>query len=253
MIKILALDFDGVVCNGLKEYFLTSKKAYNQIWNQEKIENQDLQQSFYKLRPVIETGWEMPVLLRALVLNFPETEIMENWQEICQRIIKSEQVNPQKLADEVDAIRENWIKTDLNSWLELHAFYEGVVDKLKQILVSDFQIYIITTKESKFVKQLLKDQGLSISDKMIFGKEQKRPKYEILRQIIEENKIEPDQVFFVEDRLPALELVNQQADLKNVNLFLASWGYNTEKIRNSLEKNKDIQLLLLEEFVTNFP
>ena len=29
---IIALDFDGVICDGLVEYFATTKKAYEQIW-----------------------------------------------------------------------------------------------------------------------------------------------------------------------------------------------------------------------------
>ncbi|MEN9520383.1 MAG: hypothetical protein RLZZ381_2971, partial [Cyanobacteriota bacterium] len=32
---ILALDFDGVVCDGLLEYFATTKRAYQQIWSAE--------------------------------------------------------------------------------------------------------------------------------------------------------------------------------------------------------------------------
>ncbi|XTZ20952.1 MAG: HAD family hydrolase, partial [cyanobacterium endosymbiont of Rhopalodia fuxianensis] len=32
--QILALDFDGVICNGLLEYFQTTKSTYTQIWTE---------------------------------------------------------------------------------------------------------------------------------------------------------------------------------------------------------------------------
>ena len=70
---ILALDFDGVICDGLIEYFATTKQTYERLWLQDRNLD-ELAQSFYKLRPVIETGWEMPILLRALVLGVSEAE-----------------------------------------------------------------------------------------------------------------------------------------------------------------------------------
>jgi phosphoglycolate phosphatase-like HAD superfamily hydrolase len=254
MIKILALDFDGVICDGLHEYFETSKRTYNQIWNQEKLNNQDLRKSFYTLRPVIESGWEMPILLRALLLNFSEAEILENWSKVCQEIVELEDLTPKNIAEKLDAIRNTWIKTDLQTWLNLHNFYPGVIEKLNKIINSGLKLYIITTKEGKFTRELLINQGVKIPENMIFGKEKKRPKYETLRQIIKENQIKPAEIYFVEDRLPALELVNEQPDLKEVGLFLASWGYNTEKTRNSLNNDfPNLKLLSLETFTTNFP
>lgn len=253
MIKLLALDFDGVICNGLLEYFETSKRTYNQIWTEEKLNNQDLAESFYNLRPVIETGWEMPVLLRALVLNNSPAEILENWLKISQKIVESENLNPHNIAKQLDEVRNIWIKTDLQSWLDLHNFYEGVIETLNKFIKSNITLYIITTKEGKFTKELLKNQGLEIPQNRIFGKEKKRPKYETLRQIIKENNLKSKEVYFIEDRLPALNSVYEQSDLKEVGLFLASWGYNTEKTRNSLNNNQGIKLLSLETFTTNFP
>ncbi|NET61482.1 MAG: HAD family hydrolase, partial [Symploca sp. SIO2E6] len=67
--KIIALDFDGVLCDGLLEYFQASWYTYCQVWNPDSQKPpEDLAQKFYPLRPVIETGWEMPVLVRALIL-----------------------------------------------------------------------------------------------------------------------------------------------------------------------------------------
>jgi len=72
--QILALDFDGVICDGLIEYFQTAWRTYCQIWKPSLPTPPAGAASFYQLRPVIETGWEMPVLIRALVLGITEAK-----------------------------------------------------------------------------------------------------------------------------------------------------------------------------------
>ncbi|HSX81116.1 MAG TPA: HAD family hydrolase, partial [Candidatus Saccharimonadia bacterium] len=63
---ILALDFDGVLCDGMREYFEASRRTYMRIWPDEQAPSEELFAAFRALRPVIMTGWEMPLLLRAL-------------------------------------------------------------------------------------------------------------------------------------------------------------------------------------------
>ncbi|WP_013320481.1 HAD family hydrolase [Gloeothece verrucosa] len=249
---ILALDFDGVICDGMLEYFQSSKRTYQKIWGSETCNIDDLASSFYRLRPVIEIGWEMPILIRALVLETPETEMFNNWSNICQKIISSENLNPKEITETLDAVRDEWIRTDLQGWLKLHQFYPGIIDKLSKVLHSSTQLYIITTKEGRFVKQLLEQQGINLSENAIFGKEVKRPKYETLRYILEIKSEIPKNIWFVEDLLKPLQLVQKAADLEGISLYLAAWGYNTEAIRDSLAHEPKIKLLSLEEFTEEF-
>ncbi|BAZ45250.1 hypothetical protein NIES4102_22690 [Chondrocystis sp. NIES-4102] len=248
-INILALDFDGVICDGLIEYFVSTKKTYQQIWQETEIDN-NLQVIFSRLRPIIETGWEMPILLRALILGNSETEILSNWQEIAQNILTSENLSKAIVAQQLDEVRDKFIQQDLDSWLALHRFYPGIVDSLRKILNSSTQLYIVTTKEGRFVQQLLKQQGISLSADQIIGKQSKRPKYETLRILKGQHQISATdpQIFFVEDRLPALEQVAQQNDLENVKLYLADWGYNLASDRDLVAISQRIQLLSLQQF-----
>src|SRR5215510_9985384 len=66
---ILALDFDGVLCDGMREYFEASRRAYRRVWPDENAPGKELFPAFRALRPVIMTGWEMPLLLRAIVVG----------------------------------------------------------------------------------------------------------------------------------------------------------------------------------------
>ena len=243
--NILALDFDGVICDGLIEYFASTKRAYQQIWSSDAADS--LAPNFYKLRPVIETGWEMPVLLRALVLGVSQTEILNDWKSISLELLKSEELDKSNVVQKLDGVRDRWIKNDLDEWLGLHRFYPGVIDRLQQIINSDVALYIVTTKEGRFVKQLLQQQGIDLPSSHIIGKESKRPKYETLR-IIRDSNSSKLSIFFVEDRIKALQQVAQQSDLDFVRLFLADWGYNLESDRILASQDQRINLLSLEQF-----
>lgn len=249
---ILALDFDGVLCDGLAEYFQSAWRAYCQIWQPERpIQGDDLESSFSRLRPVIETGWEMPVLLRALILGISEEEILHDWSRIATQIVTSEQLEAKKLAKTLDAIRDEWIAQDLEGWLALHRFYPGVADKVRQTLAEGrTQVWIITTKEGRFVRRLLQQQGIELPGELIIGKEFKRPKHETLRQIIADRGDRG--VWFVEDRLKTLRSLQQQPDLQAVRLYLADWGYNTESERESARQDPSIQVLGSDRFAGDF-
>lgn len=252
-INLLALDFDGVICDGLVEYFASTKKAYQQIWQTTEIDDRFIS-SFYRLRPVIETGWEMPILLRALVLGITETEILTDWQAIAQKILKSEKLDKLAVVQKLDGVRDNWIQQDLNSWLGLHRFYPGMIESLQKLVDSDVELYIITTKEGRFVQQLLEQQGVNLATTNIIGKESKRPKYQTLRLLRDQYQTPATtiNIFFVEDRLPALQQVAQQPDLETVNLYLADWGYNLESDRHLASADQRIQLLSLTQFGQEF-
>jgi phosphoglycolate phosphatase-like HAD superfamily hydrolase len=251
--KILALDFDGVICDGLVEYFQVAWRTYSQIWLfTEDKPAEDLALRFYRLRPVIETGWEMPILIKALVSGFSDQEILQGWTHISAQILSVDNLNAKEVATKLDTLRDEWIALDLDGWLELHKFYPGIVEKIRLILASEIQLYIVTTKEGRFVEQLLQKAGLNFPSTSIFGKEVKRPKSETLRKLIFSADIQPRSLWFVEDRLKTLQLVRQEPDLQDVQLFLADWGYNTQIERETAAKEPDMQLISLEDFAQDF-
>lgn len=246
-LELLALDFDGVVCDGLAEYFQTAWRTYQVFWQAEgETPSEELRQQFYALRPVIEVGWEMPILIRALQLGMGDEEILEQWVAIALKITQQEKIDAVALGAKLDQIRDEWIQTDLEGWLGLHRFYPGVIEKISETLAAGIKVYIITTKEGRFVQQLLQQQGLDLEKIQIFGKENKLPKFQILKDLLSETNQE---IWFVEDRLKTLETVVQQPGFQKVKLFLAGWGYNTAQARQSIRHDARIQLWSLEDFV----
>ena len=194
----------------------------------------------------------MPILLRALVLQYELDNIESNWHNVCSEIVTKENLNKQQVMSALDGVRDHWIQTDLDNWLALHEFYPGVLEKLGKLLDSSTLLYIVTTKEGRFVKQLLNQQNLSFPEDHIFGKEVKQPKFDTLRQILKINQETPNNLWFIEDLLKTLNKVKSQEYLTEVNLFLADWGYNTIKSHELVKQDSTINLLSLDTFSQDF-
>ena len=254
--KILALDFDGVVLNGLREYFQTAYQAYRQIWparGEEKLGPEPppaIAERFYQLRPVIETGWEMPVLVRTLLMGINHEQIEANWPQVRDETIETAGLNPAELAKVVDGVRDRWIESNLEGWLAIQEFYPGTVDQLKRWLTDpDLEVLIVSTKEGRFIHQLLERAGVKFPRDRIIGKEVRRPKFDTLETLLKEHdNLSSSQIWFVEDRLEALKLVADRPDLEETELFLADWGYNLASDRQQVIQHPRIRLLSLEVF-----
>jgi phosphoglycolate phosphatase-like HAD superfamily hydrolase len=249
--RILALDFDGVICDGMAEYWQTAWRTYTQVWQLDRLEpSAGVAEKFRELRPLIEVGWELPVLIRALTLGISTDRMQSSWQKIRDRILADSRLSGVKVSQQLDQVRDNWIQQDPSSWLRLHQFYPGVIETLKELPNRGIQPIIITTKESRFVTQLLHEQGVEIASEFVWGKELKRSKTDSLKQILDRGTKKSPTVWFVEDRLHTLTKVAAQPELEAVKLYLAEWGYNTEAERQAALLQPRIQTLALADLVT---
>ncbi|MGI0486208.1 HAD family hydrolase [Pantanalinema rosaneae CENA516] len=246
---VLALDFDGVLLNGLKEYFQTAWRAYCRIWHPPDCHPPvGLAETFYRLRPVVETGWEMPLVLRAILQGKLETDLLQHWGTIVPELLIQETLDAQRLQFEVDDVRDHWIATDIQGWLAEQGFYPGTIAALQRLLATNqTYVVIISTKEGRFIRQLLQQQGVDDTDLQVYGKEVNRPKADTLRELMPVFGQDAS-IWFVEDRLQTLQKIQQQPDLHTVKLFLADWGYNTLRERKIAQADPMIQLISLDQF-----
>ncbi len=201
---------------------------------------------------MVESGWEMPIVLRALILGVPEEKIWTNWQGVTAEILKEDNLQAAAIGAQVDRIRDEWIAADLEDWLGQHRFYPGIVARLQKLVTEPVEIKIVTTKEGRFVRQLLQQQGINLPDEAILGKEVKRPKHQTLRELLGSSVEHPPRIWFVEDRLKTLQAVSEYPDLAEVQLYLADWGYNTAEMRESVKGDRRIHLLSLSQFAQDF-
>jgi len=239
--RLMALDFDGVICNGLREYFQTSWRVYSQLWDvPHRVPSDKLSETFYRLRPVVETGWEMPLVLHALESGLSEADILRDWSSLATGLLQKSNMDAKSIGAMVDRTRDQWMVEDFADWLSYQTFYPGMIEFLK----SCDRFVIISTKEGRFIRALLQPCGIELQDDQLYGKERQQPKHEILRAL----KPDYSHITFIEDRYKTLQTVAKQPDLGDIDLLLADWGYNLELEREAARKSDRIQLVSLTEF-----
>jgi phosphoglycolate phosphatase-like HAD superfamily hydrolase len=256
--NLFAFDFDGVLCNGLREYFQVAWRTYAEL----ALESEgvdplappaELFAGFAQGRARIETGWEMPLLVYALRQGRSPGEIVDRWSELLTEFQALPQMPPAaELAHRLDRLRDQWIQTDLEGWLGLHEFYPGVIEALQGILAQGHEVAIVSTKEGRFIQQLLADAAVSLPVERILGKEVKRSKRDTLKLLMAEFK-HCQSVHFIEDRLAALQSITADPTLERVNLYLAGWGYNTAQDRDMARQDDRIHLLETIDFTPFIP
>lgn len=252
---LLALDFDGVLCDGRPEYFASAWRAYGKVWGVPALSSEavhDLGVRFAALRPLIESGWEFPLLIHALLLGRPGTESADRprWLALAQTLLAKSHLTPQVLGDALNQVRDEWFERDPEGWLRLHRFYPGVIERLERARDDGIEVVIVTTKASRFARSLLASQSPRLGEIRIIGREPGRAtsKQDILRRCITQRAMPEDGrgLWFVEDMLETLEHVG--AALTGARLFLAAWGYNTLQQRALVSLQRRVTLLSLGDF-----
>ena len=252
--KLLALDFDGVICDTVHELLKSTWQVYREIWGTgDDGPPPEVAAAYVRLRPALDIGWESPILLRAIVEGVPAADLLQEFQTTWrQRILEAHRLNQADLAARFDAARDAWIRTDLRSWLASNHLYPGVAKRLRLILASDVRVFVLTTKEGRFAHLLLGQNGVNLPATCVWGKERARPKADLLRVLREEQGVAFGDIWFVEDRLKTLQSITQVADLEPVVLFLATWGYNTPAERKEATADGRIVPLTLDQFCGEF-
>ena len=141
--------------------------------------------------------------------------------------------------------RDSWISDNLNDWVEKNPLFPGVAEKLQHLTEKGLW-YIVTTKQERFVKQILSASHVEIPDERIFGLDRKMSKQAVLIELLKEH---PEQtIYFVEDMLSSLLKVKNNNQLQSVKLLFAPWGYNTAQDR-LYAKNLNIERIHFDDFL----
>jgi phosphoglycolate phosphatase-like HAD superfamily hydrolase len=247
--EILALDFDGVICDSAGELVVSGWKGAGRLWPERFAGDppDEIVRRFRRVRPVMKTGYESILLVRLLRYGFSVGKILQNGSALLSDIMRNESLEEEMLVRLFGQTRDIWIGSDLEGWIGLHEFYDGVVEAVN---LSDLPVYIITTKEKRFAVALCRAAGLKIPEEHIFGLESGK-KCDVLAALSIRHPTA--RLHFVEDRLPTLIGMIDGVDF-DAQLYFADWGYITDTDREKAEKIPEIQILTLDQFpdlVTN--
>ncbi|MBW3042781.1 HAD family hydrolase [Prochlorococcus marinus] len=254
---LLILDFDGVIVDGIKEYWASSSQTFlNIISSQEKeiiFLPHEIPTTFKAMRPWVHHGWEMVILAaecsdKTSQINLNGIEkFSKNYSKECSSILNRWGWTPSQLQEALNQTRREAISNNFDQWLNYHQPFASVVQRLHQLEKESIEFAVLTTKSFEFTKKLL--HSFSLQPKLIFGHES-GSKIDILKKLLHKRVIRG----FIEDRRSTLEKVLEDPQLRSIPCYLASWGYLKPHDRKNLPSGiKLIDLEILREPISNWP
>lgn len=239
-----ALDFDGVICDSAIETGISGWKAAVSLWPDLPAQMPEhVLSMFRQVRPAMETGYEAILICRALYNGTPVEQLLESFADTMQQMLSESDCDIKQLKTVFAAIRDQWISDDFDGWLANNPLYPGIKELL--ISIPQQQLFIVTTKQERFVSAILSANGITLDDRHIFGLEKQLRKPLILQQL--QAFCQPKPLIFVEDRVNTLYEVIEDGTLNTVQLGLAVWGYNTPKDRQMAQQHCRVRILAKPE------
>jgi len=234
---LLALDFDGVLCDSVRETGISGWKAAGTLWEDmaEPLPPQPLLDGFLRTRPVVETGHDAILMMRLLKDGNDPEDLLETFPQRLQEVVARSGTDAAGLKRLHGEVRDRWFEENPQQWLALSPLYPGAAKALCA-LPSATDCYIVTTKQERFVRRLLEHNGVHFDAEHIFGLDRGVTKETELRRLMERHPGRPTHL--VEDRLLTLRRFLAQPDLAAVRLHIACWGYNTEAERREAVRLK---------------
>ena len=244
--RLLVFDFDGVIVDGMNEYWWSARHACLRL-NPTVDLSESIPPQFRQLRPWIHHGWEM-VLIAALISEqrgpleqLGVQAFVHDYAAHCTAALERFGWDPVLLQQTLEAVRADAVRGDRDAWLALHQPYPGVPERLTAFSEENIAWAVLTTKASDFTSELLASLGLK--PERLDGHES-GTKPEVLRRLACDWKLDG----FIEDRRPTLETVRTTAGLETVPCWLVSWGYLRPTDVTDLPSG--IRLLRPEQFAT---
>lgn len=217
--NILILDFDGVVCDGLNECLLSAWNTWHGLdvaaFDAATLENipSIFMARFAHYRNFVRHSGQfvMPFLL-----DFEGFASGEDFDRAFSSI-------PTQSVDNFVARFEEYrvgvISNRYDSWIRMHAYYDGIPGVLRNNADS---IFIVSGKDEHSIVQILRSQDLHVPESQIFGS--MRTKVPALMEIAGDLGCAVDHMHFYDDNLANVV----EAREAGFSAHWAGWGYKTE-------------------------
>eukprot|EP00878_Enallax_costatus_P025300 GHUV01027065.1.p1 GENE.GHUV01027065.1~~GHUV01027065.1.p1 ORF type:complete len:226 (+),score=38.23 GHUV01027065.1:1234-1911(+) len=180
--------------------------------------------------------------------------ILTDWHPLLETTLDRWGESWQKLQASFEDHRANWLGSDRQGWLARNQPYPGMVDA---VTTSEYPIYFASSKAAHRVSTIMQEhfglEDITPNSPRLFASllppEEKKAEALIAiseRPICSETGA---RLHFVDDRLDTLLAVQKHTDLRDWNLYLADWGYNTKAERAAARKTPGIRVISRTAFI----
>ena len=232
-VKVLALDFDGVICDSAREAFRVTAETFASVFPEYALppgagDDAGLYARFLEAMPLGNRAEDYAVLLAALVreAKLPDQAAYDAFRA---------GLEPERLRafhKQFYRVRAAWAERDPRGWLAQMQPYPGLCELLRR-RAGDVRLAIATAKDRGSVRKLLAAYGVAelFEDGFVLDKDAGEKKREHVTKLAAQAGCALAEVTFVDDKVNHLEDV---ASL-GARCVLAAWGYNGPRERRIAE------------------
>ena len=255
--KILALDFDGVIVDSVLDSLFVGHNTYLRLYgrevkknfggelftfeNWEKIKrNYQKEIKYYRtLRPYIRGATDYGLIQKLM----EEKKVIESQEEFdnYRNLVDFDFEDYEK---EFYKERERLQNIDYRAWFNLEPPYPKIIQGMKKLLEEEIKIVIATSNRRKAIMKSFTPEyfGFTIDPKDILDKRFGEDKSEQMRHIVKFYKVNFEDIYFVDDQVSHLI----QTRPLGIKVMLAGWSYTTEAQKEEARK-QDILVIEREE------
>ncbi len=243
--RILALDFDGVICDSAGECLLSAYATY--VRGTSSASLHDLESlvkhwrtPFYRMRPFTRDGKDY--LITAYFIDKElsiesqadfDRESQRKLPDVCKALAVTNSIELEELFQNTRRRIRAWDKV---VWYRLNPLYPEMLKGLRN--VRDLSSILITTsKLTDTVIKILAHHGVSLPQSQIYGSDKVAKgvgKNSHLEKVFHMTRAAPDQIHFLDDQVSHLKA----AQPLGVQCHLATWGYTTAQQQDEARQLK---------------
>jgi len=256
-LKILALDFDGVIVDSVLDSLFVGHNTYLRLYgrevkknfggelftfeNWEKIKrNYQKEIKYYRtLRPYIRGATDYGLIQKLM----EEKKVIES-QEDYDNYRNSVDFDFEDYEKEFYKERERLQNIDYRAWFNLEPPYPKIIQGMKKLLEEEIKIVIATSNRRQAIMKSFTPEyfGFTIDPKDILDKRFGEDKSQQMRHIVKFYKVNFEDIYFVDDQVSHLI----QTKPLGIKVILAGWSYATEAQKEEAWK-QDILVIEREE------
>jgi len=220
--KVIFLDFDGVLFDTVAEAYLVAICTYNKKMDFNIDFKTEHYRLFHMLRYLIGPAWNYYYLLR--ILNDNRFENIENIISLFNKeVISANKKEYLDFENRFFQTRRYFKKYDYEHWIKFNKPYSFLEKIKKQLIENQEFFFIITTKDSETVMNLLSKERIIFNIKRIYDNmafERFKKKNDIIQMLMKKENI--DKAIFIDDSRKHLDGCRT---MNNLILLQPNWGY----------------------------
>ncbi len=255
--RVLALDFDGVISDSAPEAFVVALRTFaawrpgtalaaeaasfagHRAPSLEQVRRSSLFADFLELMPLGNRAEDYGVVLSALAkgCTVPDQTAYDALRDA------HDASSLRRFHARFYSVRDDLSEADPDGWRRLMAPYPAFLDVIRR-RAPDAELAIATAKDRRSVEALLRIYGIEslFTADRILDKETGDAKTAHIRRLCRQFEVEFREITFIDDKLNHLDSV---AGL-GVRCGLAAWGYNGER-EIGLARNRGYLICGLED------